>query len=165
VAYARRNHQPELNEDAREKLKDWYLTIRSMSDADEAKISINTRMFEGAIRLSEASARARLSETATVDDVERAIGLVMSMLKELGMDPESGGFDVDALSGGRTASQKKRVKVIKNTIQELAGEEAPTRADVLDALDDYDQDEIDTEIDRLKTEGELYAPDGRLRVS
>ena len=166
VAYARRNYQPELSEDAREKLKDWYLTIRSMSEADEAKISINTRMFEGAIRLSEASARARLSETATVDDVERAIGLVMSMLKELGMDPESGGFDVDALSGGRTASQKKRVKVVKNTIQELAGEEAPTRADVLDALDEYDQDKIDTEIDRLKTEGELYAPEsGRLRVS
>ena len=168
VAYARRNYRPTLTNDAREKLKDWYLTIRSMSDKDEAKISINTRMFEGAIRLSEASARARLSETATVDDVNRAVELVMEMLNELGMDPESGGYDVDAVSGGRTASQKKRVRLIKNTIDEMAREHegAPTRADVLSELDDYDSDKIDSEIDRLRSSGELYEPEsGRLRVS
>jgi replicative DNA helicase Mcm len=168
VAYARRNYDPSLSDEAEAELKDWYLSIRAMSDEDEAKIAINTRMFEGAIRLSEASARARLSETVDVADVDRAIDLVMSMLNELGMDPENGGYDVDVVSGGRSATQKKRVKLIKNTVDELARRhgDAPKRADVLNELDDRDADKIDGEIDRMKEKGTLYEPqEGRLRVS
>ena len=166
VAYARRNYDPELTDDARAELKDWYLSIRSMSDTDEAKISINTRMFEGAIRLAEASARARLSETAETEDTDRAVKLVMSMLKELGIDPEVGGFDVDIIGGGRPASQRRRVKLIKNTIAELDGAEPPTRGDILSELEDEDSDKIDNEIDRLKEKGEVFQPeDGRLRTT
>lgn len=166
VAYARRNYDPKLTDEARSELKDWYLSIRSMSDTDEAKISINTRMFEGAIRLAEASARARLSETAETEDIDRAVELVMSMLNELGMDPEDGGYDVDIVSGSRSTSQRRRVKLIKNTIAELDGAEPPTRGDILSELEDKDSDKIDNEIDRLKEKGELYEPqEGALRVS
>jgi replicative DNA helicase Mcm len=168
VAYARRNYDPNLSDEAKKSLKNWYLEIRSKSDPEEMKISINTRLFEGAVRLAEASARARLSETVSVADAERAAELVRHMLNEIGTDPESGNFDVDVVSGGRSSTQRQRVKVIENTIDDLAREqgEAPTRADVLNELDDRDADKIDNEIDRLKEEGELYEPqEGRLRVS
>lgn len=165
VAYARRNYDPTLTDTSMDDLKQWYMSIRGTSD--DGQISINTRMFEGAIRLSQASARARLSETVDSCDVERAIELVMSMLNELGMDPEAGGYDVDMINQGAPSKSQKNVRDnIKMCINELA-EESPNgvakRAEILERMADrlgYDKDRADGEIDALSTKGEIYKPDG-----
>jgi len=171
VAYARRNYDPTLTDDAKAKLKDWYLKIRQTSEED--RIAINTRMFEGAIRLSQASARAKLSETVEPDDADRAIGLVQSMLNQLGLGEGEGGFDVDMINLGAPSKSQQQVRdYIKKCVDELAHEgddDGAKRADILERAakrGDYDKDRVDGEIDKLATKGELYQPqDGRFRTS
>jgi replicative DNA helicase Mcm len=165
VAYARRNYDPNLTDAAMDELKQWYMSIRGTSD--DGQISINTRMFEGAIRLSQASARARLSETVDSCDAERAIELVMSMLNALGMDREGGGYDVDMINRGAPSKTQQQIRDdIKMVVDELAAEsdgyEGAKRADILERMDDrlgYDKDRVDGEIDKLCTKGEMYTPE------
>lgn len=158
VAYARRNYDPTLTDAAMTELKEWYMSIRGMSEKGK-KITINTRSFEGAIRLSQASARARLSETVNTDDVVRARELMAHMF-------ESFGYDIDNISGNTPASQRDRIKTVKAVINELDGVEAPKRKEILNEFDPDERDNIDGEIDKLKKKGELYQPEkGRFRVS
>lgn len=171
VAYARRNYDPTLTDDAEEQLKDWYLSIRETSEAD--RIAINTRMFEGAIRLSQASARARLSDTVDADDADRAIGLVMSMLNQLGLGEGEGGYDADMINlGAPSRSQQQVREYIKKCIEELDDETETAgakRADILSRADErggYDKDRVDGEIDKLAEKGRIYQPqDGRFRTT
>jgi replicative DNA helicase Mcm len=171
VAYARRNYDPTLTDEAEEQLKDWYLSIRETSEED--RIAINTRMFEGAIRLSQASARARLSETVESDDADRAIGLVMSMLNQLGLGEGEGGYDADMINlGAPSRSQQQVREYIKHCIDELDGESdtaGAKRADILSRADErggYDEDRVDGEIDKLAEKGRIYQPqDGRFRTT
>jgi replicative DNA helicase Mcm len=162
VAYARRNYDPTLTETAMDDLKDWYMSIRGMSD--EEQIAINTRMFEGAIRLSQASARARLSETVDGRDVDRAVELVMSMLNDLGMDSEAGGYDVDMINQGAPSKSQKQVReTILACIDEIAGETAAAHAEVVERAADEtgeDKDRIDGELSALLENGAIYKPDG-----
>ena len=162
VAYARRNYDPTLTETAMDDLKDWYMSIRGMSD--EEQIAINTRMFEGAIRLSQASARARLSETVDGRDVDRAVELVMSMLNDLGMDSEAGGYDVDMINQGAPSKSQKQVReTILACIDEIAGETAAAHAEVVERAADEtgeDKDRIDGELSALLENGAIYKPNG-----
>ena len=162
VAYARRNYDPTLSDASMGELKSWYMSIREMSDDDQ--ISINTRMFEGAIRLSQASARARLSDTVEGPDVERAIDLIMSMLNELGMDPEAGGYDVDVINqGAASKSQQRRRDRIKQVIDELCDEYADGAPydEVVDRSAeqlDIEPSKIGEEVEKLREKGEIYEP-------
>lgn len=162
VAYARRNYDPTLTDTAMDDLKDWYMSIRGMSD--EEQIAINTRMFEGAIRLSQASARARLSETVDGRDVDRAVELVMSMLNDLGMDPEDGGYDVDMINQGAPSKSQKQVReAILACIDEIAGETAAAHGEVVTRAADgtgENKDRIDGELSALLENGAIYKPDG-----
>ncbi len=161
VAYARRNYNPVLTDESKSRLKDWYLNIRNMSV--EGQISINTRFFEGALRASQASARARLSEEVSETDVERAIDLVMFMLNELGLDPEGEGYDVDMIVQGKPSpSQQKRIDLIKELIDELSMEydDGAPIDEVKEAaeLEGIDSDTVDEQIEKLRRKGEIYEP-------
>lgn len=162
VAYARRNYDPTLSDASMDELKSWYMSIREMSDDDQ--ISINTRMFEGAIRLSQASARARLSDRVEAADVERAIDLIMSMLNDLGMDPEAGGYDVDVVNhGAPSKSQQRRRDRIKQLIDELCDEYADGAPyeEVVDRSAeqlDIESSKIGEEVEKLREKGEIYEP-------
>jgi replicative DNA helicase Mcm len=170
VAYARRNFDPVLSDDAQSTLKDWYLNVRGLSK--EGQISINTRMFEGAIRLSQASARARLSDTVEEVDTERAISLIMHMLNELGYDDEGGGFDIDMINQGKASpTQRDRIKNVKSIIERFAAENetgAPI-SKVIAAADDemgMDAEKTEKEIEKLRRKGEIYEPEqDHLRTS
>ncbi len=161
VAYARRNYDPRLTDDAMGDLKEWYMSIRGMSD--EEQIAINTRMFEGAIRLSQASARARLSETVEPRDVDRAIDLIMTMLNKLGMDPEDGGYDVDMINQGAPSKTQKQIRdTILSCIDEIAGETAAAHGEVVEraaAETGEDKDRIDGELSALLENGAVYKPE------
>lgn len=159
VAYARRNFDPVLTDAAQSHLKDWYLNVRGLSK--EGQISINTRMFEGALRLSQASARARLSDTVDETDTDRAIDLIMYMLTELGYDPEGGGFDVDMVNQGKaTPTQRNRIEKIKDIITDLEDQEGAPASKVIAQADEMGIEAEDTEeeIEKLKNKGEIYEP-------
>jgi replicative DNA helicase Mcm len=119
IAYARSRVHPTLSPGSGEKLKDFYLEMRSKAGED-APISITLRQYETLIRLAEASAKIRLSNEVEMEDVERSIRLMKVSLRQFGFEPETGKIDIDRAEGLRfTASQRSKVSIMLNIIDEL----------------------------------------------
>lgn len=91
----------------------------------ERRITATTRQLESMIRLSEAHARMRLAEEVTVADVEEAVRLIRSALKQAATDQRTGLIDMSLLTEGTTAidrrNREKMKKEILALIEELGG--------------------------------------------
>ena len=100
IAYARRNVNPQLTDEANEVLKEFYVSTRNSNPEEQGAVPITARQLEAIIRLSEASAKIKLKEFVEKEDAEKAVRLQMACLKEVGVDPETGEIDVEILEGG-----------------------------------------------------------------
>lgn len=74
------------------------------------------------IRLSEAHAKMRLSETVTRDDVKEAVRLIKSALKQAATDARTGLIDMSLLTEGTSASERRRKQDLKNAVLSLLDE-------------------------------------------
>lgn len=68
------------------------------------------------IRLSEAHAKMRLSEVVEESDVEEAVRLIQSALKQAATDARTGLIDMGLLTEGTSASERKRKEDLKNGV-------------------------------------------------
>jgi len=116
VAYAKRNIFPVLTDDALEMLKVYYVDFRNSS---EDSIPFTPRQLEAFVRLAEASARIRLSQEATVEDSKRAISIIDQYLRRVGMDRETGKFDIDMIATGYSHSQHDRMRTLMDLVKRL----------------------------------------------
>ena len=74
------------------------------------QISAYPRQLESLIRLSEAHAKMRLSNTVETEDVDEAWRLHREALKQSAIDPSSGKIDVSILTTGvRTHVEPNKV--------------------------------------------------------
>lgn len=166
IAYAKQTVNPQIPEDVQDQIRDWYTAFRmgnkKQEDSDgDNPVPITARKLEALERLAEARARARLSETVSAEDAEKAASLVVSSMKDVGIDPETDEFDADVIETGTPKSQSDRIKTVKQTISRLEQEHeigAPLEAVVDELSDDYDPSQIRHEIDQLKQKGEYYEP-------
>lgn len=71
VAYAKEHFHPKLIQDSRDRLVTAYVEMRKLGSG-KGHISAYPRQLESLIRLSEAHAKMRLSETVDIQDVEEA---------------------------------------------------------------------------------------------
>jgi replicative DNA helicase Mcm len=157
-----------MTEEARERIREFYVEMRSQGTGEDAPVPITARKLEALVRLGEASARVRLSDTVEAEDAERVIDIVRSSLRDVGMDPETGEFDADIIETEMSKSQRDRVKNLKALIQEIEAEyeEGAPVDEVIDRADEAGMDEskAEHEIEKLKQKGELYEPkQGHLR--
>lgn len=164
IAYAR-EIVPVLSEDAESVIKQHYMDIRHINSDEDSPIPTTARTLGTLTRLSEASARMRLSETVEPQDAKRAIAIHREYIEQMGVDPETDELDADVVETGRSRSQSERLKAVKKIIYSLAEEYdsgAPHDA-VVDhvALDDYDSSKIEHSIEKLKEQGEIYEPQER----
>jgi len=165
ISYAKQNINPELTDEALEEIKRYYIEMRSKGTTEDGKITsipISPRQLEALVRLAEASARTRLSKTVTKKDAQRSISLVHYCLEKVGMDTETGEFDIDRISTGVTASQRNKIHVIKEIINELeekTGKVIPLDEIIesakLKKISEADAEEI---IEKLKRSGDLFEP-------
>lgn len=81
--------------------------------AQERRITATTRQLESMIRLSEAHAKMRLSLTVEESDVEEAVRLIQSALKQAATDARTGLIDMGLLTEGTSASERKRKEDLK----------------------------------------------------
>jgi len=72
VAYARTHIFPVLTDEAMKEIIDFYVNLRKLGKT-AGTVPATARQLEALIRLTEASARVRLSNVATVEDAKRAI--------------------------------------------------------------------------------------------
>jgi replicative DNA helicase Mcm len=129
VAYAKRNFYPVLTDEASERIRGFYQDLRTQQDA----IAITPRQIEALIRLTEASARIRLSTEATNDDAVRAISIFRTYLRTVGWNEEAGAFDIDIIAAGASSSQQDRMRRILEIIRRLhaeSGGEGAKRQDI-----------------------------------
>ena len=168
IAHARRNCFPELTPDAKEAIEAFYVDLRSNGADEDAPVPVSARKVEAVVRLAEASARMRLSNTVDQEDADRVIGLVRSALQDIGVDPETGGFDADVIETGSSEEQRERVKIVLGIIQELEShyDEGAPIEEVLDLSEEngLPAEKAEHEIDKMKEQGDLYQPNkGHLR--
>lgn len=85
ISFARNHIHPVLTPEASQSLVQAYVEMRNAgADArsNDRRITATTRQLESMIRLSEAHARMRYSESVEVQDVEEANRLIREALKE-----------------------------------------------------------------------------------
>lgn len=71
IAYAKEHVHPKLGEEASQRLIQAYVDMRKVGSG-RGQISAYPRQLESLIRLAEAHAKVRFSQTVTVEDVEEA---------------------------------------------------------------------------------------------
>jgi replicative DNA helicase Mcm len=116
VAYAKRVF-PVLTKEASDKLREYYTSIRKQGEPEGSSVPITARQLEAFVRLSEASARVRLSDRVTEDDTERAIRIVEYYLRKVA--GEEGKWDIDIIESGTSQSQRERIRTVKRVIKDL----------------------------------------------
>jgi len=162
IAYAKRNVYPSMTTEAREAIRDFYVDLRSKGADEDAPVPVTARKLEGLVRLSEASARIRLSDTVEEHDATRVIAIVRGCLQDIGVDPETGQFDADVVETGRSKTQRDRVKNLRSLIQEIEQdyEEGAPVEEVLERAEDIgmERSKAEHEIQKLKQKGEVYEP-------
>ncbi|RQM07040.1 hypothetical protein DH86_00000183, partial [Scytalidium sp. 3C] len=122
ISYARAKCHPRISEEASRELVDAYVEMRKLGEdvrAAERRITATTRQLESMIRLSEAHAKMRLSETVTRDDVIEAVRLIKSALKQSATDARTGLIDMGLLTEGTSASERRRRQDLKNAVLTL----------------------------------------------
>jgi len=161
VAYTRKNVHPKLSREAGEALKDFFVGLREKVTED-SPIPITLRQYEALIRLAEASAKVQLREIVTKEDAVRAINLMKASLRMFGFDIESGTFDIDRLEGRTSASERGKIKILLNTIEELfntVGKNIP-KEEIIKLAKSKGLKEFDIEkmLNELKNTGDLFEP-------
>ncbi|KAK4458003.1 putative DNA replication licensing factor [Cladorrhinum samala] len=124
ISYARASVHPVISPEAGRELVDAYVEMRKLGQdvrAAEKRITATTRQLESMIRLSEAHARMRLSETVTRDDVKEAVRLIRSALKMAATDSQ-GRIDLSLLTEGTSAAERKRKADMKDAVLKLLDE-------------------------------------------
>ena len=160
VAYAKRNIYPVMTDEALDLIRDYYVRFRNSS---EEAVTFTPRQLEAFVRLSEASARVRLSEEVTAEDANRAIRIINEYLKRVGIDRETGRIDIDIIATGISHSQHDRMRTIMDIIQRLCNESKDgnaARGDIIQEaeIQGMESSKVEDALDRLKRNGQIYEP-------
>ncbi len=118
IAYARRNVRPILSAEALLTLEDFYVKVRHMGEEPNAPVPITARQLEALVRLSEAAARARLSNVVEQEDAKRATQIMENYLRRVST-AEDGRLDIDLTQTGVSHSQRERYDIVLRVMREL----------------------------------------------
>jgi len=161
LAYAKRN-DPILTKEAENKIMEFYLKMRSVEGEDKEKmITITPRQLEGLIRLSTARARLLLKNQVEEDDADRAIYLFNEMLKNAGIDVNTGKIDIGVLQG-RPRSEVSKLATFMEILKSLEGEpkkpvpEQEFVDELVKSEKFKDEDEVRRYIRKLINEAAIY---------
>lgn len=165
IGYAKQNIHPTLTEAALNEIRNYFVSMRNTGTQEEKvkSIPINARQLEGLVRLSEASAKTRLSQKVTKKDAQRAIDLLHYCLSLIGLDTETGKFDIDRIATGITASQRGEIHKIKEIIAELESALGTKLIPMEDLIREAEIKGISESktvevIEKLRRAGDLYSP-------
>lgn len=163
--YCRQSIKPTLTKAAIAEIQDYYVKMRN-SSSDEAgamkSIPITARQLEALVRVAEASAKTRLASEVTREDARKAIGLLTYCLEQVGLDPDTGKIDIDRISSGVTSSERNKIVVIReliNQLEEKVGKVIPMD-DIIQAGEEQgiSEDDVYESIEKLKRSGDLFEP-------
>jgi len=166
ISYAR-NIKPVLTDEAAQRLNDFYLSMRSASEAEGSPIAITARQLESLVRLAEARAKAALRDRILAEDAEAAIAIMRRSLEEVGIDLSTHKIDIDTIMTGKPKSLRDKLQVVLSTIMEMEKETGMVeKKALLNRLEQFDirGREAERLIGQLMRDGTIYSPrDGYLK--
>ena len=164
IAYAKRTCYPTMSDEAKAAIREFYVDLRAKGADEDAPVPVTARKLEALVRLAEASARVRLSDTVEREDADRVIDIVRSCLQDIGVDPETGEFDADVIETGTSKSQRDRIKSIKDVIETVDAEYEGEAGAPLDAIveraeaEGIEEEKVMDQIEQLRRKGDVYSP-------
>jgi replicative DNA helicase Mcm len=114
--------KPKLSKAALKHLSDFYLAMRSASEAEGSPVAITARQLESLVRIAEARARVALRKEVSGEDAEAAIAIMKRSLEEVGIDLSSYKVDIDIIMTGRPKSVRDKLQVILSVLIEMEKE-------------------------------------------
>jgi replicative DNA helicase Mcm len=161
VSYAK-GIKPVLTNEALQRLKDFYLAMRSVSETEGSPVAITARQLESLVRLAEARARAALRKEVLAEDAEAAIAIMKRSLEEVGIDLSSYKFDIDIIMTGKPKSLRDKLQTLISTLTEMEKETGMAeRAALINELEmkyKISRGEAERLIGQLLREGTIYEP-------
>lgn len=118
LSYSKRIN-PTLTKEAQDKILAYYLKMRNVES--EEMITVTPRQLEGLIRLATARARLLMKDQVEAEDAERAIFLMESMLRDAGVDVNTGKVDLGVLQG-RAHSEVSKMQLFMDVLKSLEGD-------------------------------------------
>lgn len=149
--------KPKMTDEARNHIKEFYKKMRvlnSGSGKEQCPIVITARQLEGLVRIAEAHARVRLSDKVEGKDAEAATKIMMKSLKQVGIDPETGEFDIDAMMGRPKTIRDRTTKIMAI----LSDREEHSVDDIVEKLG-IPQRDVKRCLVQMLSDGTIYNPD------
>lgn len=163
IAYARQNISPKLSDEAKKYIEEVFMDLKYNHDNtffDVPVKSFNQRYVQSFIRLAEANAKVKLSNTVSVEDAVQSFELIKVFLMDTGYDPSIGQVDIDRISG-TPSSQRGELELIYKVIKELQ-KNNPAGAyinDIREKLPEtITEGKLQKDIEVLKKDGEILEP-------
>jgi replicative DNA helicase Mcm len=159
IAYAKIHVNPRLNDEASKRIQEYYVELRRIG-AKGGTVAITPRQIEGLVRMSEASAKTRLSSIVEVSDAERAIALSEYVLKTLAVD-RGGRRDIDTILTGMPREKVDRMNIVMSIVRKL--EETENIAKIQRVLEEAIKEGLDDQttnkyITELERSGDIFRP-------
>ncbi len=158
VAFSKRTI-PVMSDESMKTLEKYYVDIRKLGEGENASVPITARQLEALIRLSEASARARLHHLVMPEDAARAIKIVEYYLGKVAS--EGGRRDIDLIATGTSKSQREQIYVLRSLVQQLSDERRGVSLEELvqkAVSENIPEDKVRALLKRLSDAGEVYSP-------
>ena len=154
--------RPVLTQGALQRLNDFYLAMRSASEAEGSPVAITARQLESLVRIAEARGRAALRKEVTEEDAEAAIAIMKKSLEEVGIDLSSYKIDIDLIMTGKPKSMRDKLQIILSTLMEMEKDvgivEKTVLLNELEAKYKISRGEAERLIGQLLREGTIYEP-------
>jgi len=124
ISYARNHIHPVINDEAAEKLVKNYSELRQSNSisnrhGEQKTVAATTRQLESMIRLSEAHARMRFSNTVEVSDVDEAYRLIRTAMQSSAIDPVTGRIDMDLINTGFSSRRRSQNAQLQRQLLEI----------------------------------------------
>ena len=161
VSYAK-GIKPALTNEALQRLKDFYLAMRSASETEGSPVAITARQLESLVRTAEARARVALRKEVSAEDAEAAIAIMNRSLEEVGIDVSSSRIDIDLIMTGKPKSLRDKLHTVLSTIMEMQRETGLVEKTAL--LNELEEKykisigEAERLIGQLLREGTIFSP-------
>ena len=160
IAFSKRSIHPNLDEEARKYIIDYYVGERKKAGDFQDTVAITARSLEALARLTEASARIRLAETATLQDAERAVRLTKTWRYDLMGE----NFDETAIASSKKGGARHAERTILDIIDRFQ-KNGGGIAQLLDVINEAERENIprakaEEIIEKLNQNGRLMRPNG-----
>ena len=158
VAYSKRI-VPVMTDEAARIIELSYLNIRKMGEGENSSVPITARQLEGYVRLSEASARMRLSNVVTDVDANRAVDMVEYYLGKIAA-PDGGQWDIDRMTTGITKKDRDSAKVIRDIVSLYGSDTGISIEEIIKhtAEEGIDEEEVRKVTKKIYEAGDFFSP-------